>query len=112
MTETKLEINPIPTTTTKRSRSSSHLIDSAKSTYDAAYNVLKRLNNLTLPQSMNRITSNGNIKVFLVKNGLIHEVDPENNLREEYLTYKYYSIDTKGQEYIKRYESFKELLTN
>lgn len=41
------------------------------STYDAAYNVLKKLYNMTLPLSMNRITINGNIKVFLVKNGLI-----------------------------------------
>ena len=111
MTETtKLVVNTAPNTTTKRSRSVSY--NSAKSTYDAAYNVLKRLNTLTLPQSMNRITTNGNIKVFLVKNGLIHEVNPENNLREEYLTYRYYSINTKGQDYIKRYESFKELLNN
>ncbi|MGD9674649.1 MAG: hypothetical protein AB7U98_14365 [Candidatus Nitrosocosmicus sp.] len=61
---------------------------------------------------MNRISTKGNVKVFLVKNGLIREVNPENNLRDEYLTYRYYSRNTRGQDYIKRYESFKELLTN
>ena len=80
-------------------------------TYESVYQCLKRLNNLTLPQSMNRISTNGNVKIFLVKNKLIKEIDPEDNLREEYLTYRYYSIDTKGQDYIKRYESFKELIT-
>ena len=61
---------------------------------------------------MNRITTNGNVKVFLLKQRLIKEISPENNLKQEYLTYRYYSIDTKGQEYIKRFEVFKELLTN
>jgi hypothetical protein len=112
---------PITETTTTKSnttavnppkkRSRSTIYDSAKSTYDAAYFCLKRLENLSLPQSMNRITTNGNVKVFLVKKGLISEVNPENNLREEYLTYKYYSINPKGQYYIKRYESFKELIS-
>ncbi len=39
--------------------------DRAKSTFEAVYNSLKKLNNMTLPQSMNCITSNGNVKVFL-----------------------------------------------
>lgn len=56
---------------------------------------------------MNRITTNGNGKIFLVKDKLIKEVNPEDNSRQEYLTYRYYSIDTKDQDYIKRYESFK-----
>ena len=92
-------------------RNNNQLKDKTRSTYDAVYNSLKKLNNLTLPQSMNRITTNGNVKVFLVKHKLIKKIDPEDNLRQEYLTYRYYSIDTKGQDYIKRYESFKELIS-
>lgn len=60
---------------------------------------------------MNRITTNGNIKIFLVKHKLIKENAPEDNLKSEYLAYRYYSIDTKGQDYIKRYEGFKELIS-
>ena len=66
---------------------------------------------MILPQSMNRIPTNGKLKIFLVKNGLIKEVEPKDNLREEYLTYRYYSINLKRQDYIKRYESFKELVS-
>lgn len=84
--------------------------DQAKSTYDAVYNILKKLENSALPLSMSRITTNGNVKIFLINNGLIKEVDPKDNLKQEYLTYRYYSISYKGQEYIKRYESFKELI--
>jgi hypothetical protein len=81
----------ITTTTTISPRKRNHLSNKSQigSTYDAAFIVLKRLNNITLPQSMNRITANGNIKIFLVKNQLIKEVSPEVNLREEYLTYRY-----------------------
>jgi predicted transcriptional regulator len=84
--------------------------DQAKSTYEAVYNILKKLENSTLPLSMSRITTNGNVKIFLVKNELVKEVEPKDNLKQEYLTYRYYSINPKGQEYIKRYESFKELI--
>ena len=66
---------------------------------------------MILPQSMNRIPTNGKLKIFLVKNGLIKEVEPKDNLREEYLTNRYYSINLKRQDYIKRYESFKELVS-
>lgn len=97
--------------TTVVRRKSNNNIDQAKSTYEAAYNILKRLNTLTLPQSMNRITTNGNIKIFIAKYNLISEVNPEDNLREEYLTYRYYCISLRGQEYLKRYESFKELIS-
>ena len=81
-------------------------------TYESVYQCLKRLNNLTLPQSMNRISTNANVKIFLVKHKLIKEVNADHNLRAEYLTCRYYSIDTKGQDYLKRYECFKELITN
>jgi hypothetical protein len=59
---------------------------------------------------MNRITTNANVKIFLVKHKLIKEIPPEENLKAEYLTYRYYSIEIKGQDYIKRYELFKELI--
>ena len=72
------------------------LNNQSQSTYDAVFNCLKRLNNITLPRSMNRITTNGNVKIFLVKHKLIREIDPDNDLRAEYLTYRYYSIDLKG----------------
>lgn len=104
-----------PSNNNKRGRQRGHYSPKTAqigATYESVYQVLKRLNNLTLPQSMNRITTNGNIKIFLVKNKLIKEASPEDNLREEYLTYRYYSINTKGQDYIKSYESFKELITN
>jgi hypothetical protein len=49
--------------------------DQARSTFEAVYNSLKKPNNMTLPQSMNRITSNGNVKSFLVKHhGLVKEI--------------------------------------
>ena len=97
--------------TTKKKRT--HHINKSHigATYEAVYQCLSKLNNINLPQSMNRITTNGNIKIMLVKNKLIKEVSPEENLREEFLTYKYYSISLKGQDYIKRYESVKELLS-
>jgi predicted transcriptional regulator len=60
---------------------------------------------------VNSITTNCNIKIFLVKHKLIREVSPEDNLKSEYLTYRYYSIGVKGQEYLKRYEGFKELIS-
>jgi len=59
---------------------------------------------------MNRIATNSNVKIFLVKHKLIRGIPPEENLKEEYLTYRYYSIETKGPDYIKRYELFKELI--
>ncbi|HKO65352.1 MAG TPA: hypothetical protein VJU13_09135 [Candidatus Nitrosocosmicus sp.] len=45
---------------------------------------------------MNRIATNSNVKIFLVKHKLIRGIPPEENLKEEYLTYRYYSIETKG----------------
>lgn len=104
-------MNTIPASSPHQTTRKKSIADWYTSTFEAVYNSLKKLNNMTLPQSMNRITSNGNVKVFLVKHGLIKEIDPEDNLKQEYLTYRYYSIDTKGQEYLKRYESFKELIT-
>lgn len=100
-----LEISSKASKTNKKSST-----DQAKSTYDAVYNILKKLEDSALPLSMSRITTNGNVKIFLVKNELIKEVDPKDNLKQEYLIYRYYSINPKGQEYIKRYESFKELI--
>jgi hypothetical protein len=100
MTETTItNLNPKTQTPTRRSIINKK--DSVISTYDAGYNILKRLNNMTLSHSMNRIPTNGSIQIFLEKRGLIKEVALENNHREEYLTFRYYSISIKGQGYIK-----------
>lgn len=100
-----------PVTPTRKKRKPPTNKAQIGATYEAVYQCLSKLNDLSLPQSMNRITQNGKIKIVLVKNNLIKEISPEQNLREEFLTYKYYSISVKGQDYIKRYESVKELLS-
>ena len=46
--------------------------------------------------------------IILTSCGSICSVD---NLKKEYHKYRYFSIDTKGQDCIKRYESSKELIT-
>jgi hypothetical protein len=106
----------IPTPTTIPKKRNYHHSPANKggqigATYESVYQCLRKLNNLTLPQSMNKITTNRNVKLFLAKHNLISEVKPEDNLREEYLTYRYYCISLRGQEYLKRYESFKELIS-
>jgi hypothetical protein len=63
-------------------------MDQVKSTYDAVFNILKR-ETLTLPQSMNRDTTNGSLKLFLVKNSLIKEINLKDNLNRAYLSYRY-----------------------
>lgn len=98
-------------TTTKKHRINYRHALQNTNIYDASFSVLKTLNNKTLPQSMNRITTNSNVKIFLVKNKLIKEIPAEDNLKAEYLTYKYYSIDLKGQEFIQKYEEFKKLVS-
>jgi len=104
-------MNSPTTTTTTTPKKKRHIPWNKGQIYESVYRCLKRLNDLTLPQSMNKITTNGNIKLFLSKYDLIAEVKPEDNLREEYLTYRYYCISLRGQEYLKRYESFKEMIS-
>lgn len=80
------------------------------STYEAVYRLLLNLNKLNKPVTLGRVTNQINIKKLLVKHELIQEADTKNTLTGRYLTYKYYTISPKGQEYIKRYEALKELL--
>ncbi|VFJ12403.1 protein of unknown function [Candidatus Nitrosocosmicus franklandus] len=59
---------------------------------------------------MGSVTNQINIKKLLVKHELIQEADIKNILTGKYLTYKYYQMSSKGQEYIKRYKALRELL--
>ncbi len=79
--------------------------------YDHVYTALKGISTKIIPLSINRITSAKTVKLFLVKHGLVEEVKSDDNLKAEYLIYRYYTISPKGVLFINRYESFKELFT-
>lgn len=112
MVRSMIDVLNKPNDISNSNRSSSHLDGNLNnnSTYEAVYKVLLNLNRLTKPVTIGRITNQINIKKLLVKHELIQEADTKNTLSGRYLTYKYYQISPKGQEYLKRYESFRELL--
>ena len=80
-------------------------------TYDAIYKSLNLINNkITHPLTLNRISNNPNIQKLLLAKGLIREAEPKENLISEYNNYKYFVIDSKGHEYLKRFEKLRELV--
>jgi len=108
-TTTTATTNKSTTTTNKRGRRKGGYYHQQYIIYDQVYAALKSMSNKIIPLTINRISTSNSVKYFLVKNELIKDVKPEDNLKAEYLIYKYYTIEPKGMLFINRFESFKEL---
>ena len=81
-----------------------------KTHYDSLYDVLSYLSRYTIPLTKYRIASNKHIILSLLSNELIHRVTDKNLLlNSDYIDVPHYIISPKGIEYIKRYESLKQL---
>jgi hypothetical protein len=81
-----------------------------KTHYDSLYDVLSYLSRYTIPLTKYRIASNKHIILSLLSNELIHRVTDKNLLlNSDYIDVPHYVISPKGIEYIKRYESLKQL---
>lgn len=79
--------------------------------YDSIYKSLNLINTrITYPLTLSKISNNPNVQKMLLAKGLIKEVKPTENLISEYHNYKYFVIDTKGHEYLKRFEKLRELV--
>jgi hypothetical protein len=79
--------------------------------YDALYKSLNLINTrITHPLTLSKISNNPNVQKMLLAKGLIREVKPKENLISEYQNYKYFVIDSKGHEYITRFEKLRELV--
>lgn len=79
--------------------------------YDSIYKSLNLINNkITHPLTLSKISNNPNVQKLLLAKGLIREVKPKENLISEYHNYKYFVIDSKGHEYMKRFEKLRELV--
>lgn len=78
--------------------------------YDSLYDALLYLSQYPIPLTKYRIATNKHIIMSLLSNQLIQIVDDKNLLlRSEYSDIPHYVISPKGIEYIKQYESLKQL---
>jgi hypothetical protein len=79
--------------------------------YDALYETLTYLSGYPIPLTKHRITTNKNVLATLLSKRLINPVDYKDLLiNNKYESVTHYAISQKGIEYIKRYESLKQLL--
>jgi predicted transcriptional regulator len=82
-----------------------------KTHYDSLYDALSYLSYYPIPLTKYRIATNKQILFSLLSNQFIQEVTDKNLLlNSEYNDVPHYVISPKGMEYVKRYESLKELL--
>jgi hypothetical protein len=81
-----------------------------KTHYDSLYDVLSYLSQYIIPLTKYRIATNKHILLSLLSNEFIHRVtDKDLLLNSDYIDVPHYVISPKGIEYIKRYESLKQL---
>ena len=79
--------------------------------YDSLYVALEYLSQYPVPLTKHRISTNRNVLNSLLSKDLIKPVINKNLLiNREYENVPHYVISPKGIEYIKRYESLKQLL--
>lgn len=79
--------------------------------YDSLYDTLIYLSQYPIPLTKHRISTNRNVLFSLLSNQLIKPVVNKNLLiNSEYEDVTHYVISMKGMEYIKRYESLRQLL--
>lgn len=80
--------------------------------YDCVYDALLYLKNQPIPLTKYRISTNKHTLTSLLSNQFIKPVTNKNLiLNSEYTDVPHYTISPKGIEYIKRYESLKQLFT-
>ena len=80
--------------------------------YDCVYDALSYLKNQPIPLTKYRISTNKHTLSSLLSNQFIKLVTNKNLiLNSEYIDVPHYVISPKGIEYIKRYESLKQLFT-
>ncbi|HKU83523.1 MAG TPA: hypothetical protein VJP58_05735 [Candidatus Nitrosocosmicus sp.] len=80
--------------------------------YDCLYDALLYLKNQPIPLTKYRISTNKHTLSSLLSNQLIRPVTNKNLiLNSEYTDVPHYAISSKGIEYIKRYESLKQLFS-
>jgi predicted transcriptional regulator len=78
--------------------------------YDSLYDILLYLSYYPIPLTKYRISTNKNVLSSLISKQLIHPVHNKDLLiNNKYQDVTHYAISPKGIEYIKRYESFKQL---
>ncbi|MDQ3083263.1 MAG: hypothetical protein M3Q77_00425 [Thermoproteota archaeon] len=81
-----------------------------KTHYDSLYDALLYLSHYPIPLTKYRITTNKHVLLSLLSNQFIQLVTDKNLLLKcEYDDVPHYVISPKGIEYIKRYESLKQL---
>ena len=81
-----------------------------KTRYDSVYDSLLYLKNQPIPLTKYRISTNKHTLSSLLTNQFIKPVTNKNLiLNSEYTDIPHYVISPKGMEYIKRYESLKQL---
>lgn len=83
-----------------------------KTYYDSLYTALSYLSEYTIPLTKYRITTNKQVILSLLSNQFIQPVADKNLLLDsDYDDVPHYVISPKGFEYIKRYESLRQLFT-
>jgi predicted transcriptional regulator len=81
--------------------------------YDCVYDALLYLKNQPIPLTKYRISTNKHTLTSLLSNQFIKPVTNKKFiLNSEYTDVPHYTISPKGIEYIKRYESLKQLFTD
>src|SRR4029078_3096255 len=81
--------------------------------YDCVYDALLYLKNQPIPLTKYRISTNKHTLTSLLSNQFIKPVTNKKFiLNSEYTDVPHYTISQKGIEYIKRYESLKQLFTD
>jgi hypothetical protein len=81
-----------------------------KTHYDSLYDTLLYLSQCLIPLTKYRITTNKQVLLLLLSKQFIQMVTDKNLLlNSEYNDVPHYVISPKGIEYIKRYESLKQL---
>lgn len=84
-----------------------------KTHYDSLYDVLLYLSDYLIPLTKYRIATNKHTLLSLLSNQFIQLVTDKNLLiNSEYTDVPHYVISPKGIEYIKSYESLKQLFLN
>lgn len=79
--------------------------------YDAIYDALIYLSRYPIPLTKHRISTNKNVLSSLLSKQLVTPVSNKDLLvNNKYENVTHYVIFQKGTEYIKRYESFQQLL--
>jgi hypothetical protein len=80
--------------------------------YDSLYDALLYLSHYPIPLTKYRIATNKHVIVSLLSNQFIQIVNDKSLLlRSEYSDVPHYVISSKGIEYVKQYELFKQLFS-